>query len=925
VDFRVLGPVEVVAEETSGVPGGPIPRAILAVLLVADGPVDRDRLIDELWGADPPRTAVNALHVHLTALRRLCGERLRTTTAGYLFVPAADDSIDLVDFGSALREATLHGLRTAAGMWRGTPFGGARPTPSLEAEASRLADLHADALHRLGLAALETGDEAGALAELVPAVALYPTDEHLVATLMLAQHRMGRSPDALRTYRALERAVDSELGMPPGPEVSSLARAIERHDPTLSRPASPRLPIAPTRFVGRAEQLAAASDLLGRHRVLTIVGPAGVGKTRLADELIRRSAADYPGGVLPVDLSRFGSELDQGAELDLPAELVAVLELRVEQAAAVPALLAAHAAGRRLLLVLDNCEHLLASCASLIADVLAEAPSVRVLATSRIPLGVPAEQVYALAGLALPSVRAEPVEIAEAEAVQLFATRLAEARSGQALLPGEVLAAGDLCRRLDGLPLALEVAAVRARTMAISEIHARLDAQIDILARRGLASGAHASLQASLDWSVDLLPERLRRMYARLSVFEGPAEADTMATVVGSPDDALATVIDDVAELADQSLLTVDLSTVPTRYRMLAVIRLHAHRLLQSLGEQDSLQDRHTAMVVELAARAAEPLSTYDPAWLRRINTRHDDIRAAVDRLVLVDPESALRICTQVWWYWLTGSRSAEGLSRLEECLRRADGAGWRLMTTGHRAAGALARQMGELTSAQRHIEAALDLAQRAGDEQAIATCLGSLAITLTALGDLDSAASRADQAIAIHRRTGNHRAVANGLNNLAVIERGRKQLELADELLAAAEEAAVAAGAKRLLAAIWTNQATVARRQGRFADGRLLAEDALRSYTELEYVDGQLDGVEGVALALIGLGDFAAGLTVLEVSGRERDACATYSFVPDEMSERDAAENLARKTLGSAESRLCRERARGLGFAELVARLLGS
>ncbi len=155
-------------------------------------------------------------------------------------------------------------------------------------------------------------------------------------------------------------------------------------------------------------------------------------------------------------------------------------------------------------------------------------------------------------------------------------------------------------------------------------------------------------------------------------------------------------------------------------------------------------------------------------------------------------------------------------------------------------------------------------------------------------------------------------------------IERGREQLELADELLTEAEEAAVAAGTQRLLAAIWTNRATVARRQGRFADGRLLAEEALRSYTELEYVDGQLDGVEGVAVALTGLGDLAAGLMFLEVSGRERDATATYTFVPDEVAERDAAEKLARETLGSAESRACRELARELGFDELVTQLLG-
>jgi len=179
VDFRVLGPVEVVAEETRGVPGGAIPRAILALLLVAGAPVGRDRLIDELWGMDPPKTAVNALHVHLSALRRLCGDRLRTTPAGYLLEPTADDSIDLVDFESALRAGTLHGLRSAVAMWRGSPFSCARPTPSLEAEAIRLTGLHADALHRLGLAALEAGEEAEAVAELASAVVLYPTDEYL--------------------------------------------------------------------------------------------------------------------------------------------------------------------------------------------------------------------------------------------------------------------------------------------------------------------------------------------------------------------------------------------------------------------------------------------------------------------------------------------------------------------------------------------------------------------------------------------------------------------------------------------------------------------------------------------------------------------------------------------------------------------------
>ncbi len=917
----MLGPVEVVDGDLAGAVGGPIPRAILALLVTRPDPLGRDRLMDELWGAEPPRTAVNALHVHLSTVRRLLGDRLRTTAAGYMLALGPDDTVDLAEFDAGLREATLHGFRTAAGLWRGTPFAGARPTPSLDAEAVRLADRHAEALHGIGLAALEAGDDAAAVTELTPAVATYPTHERLTATLMLALHRAGRSADAVRCFAALRSALARELGVEPGPEVTSLVRAIERDDPTLARPAESRLPVAPTRFVGREQQLAETSDLLGRHRVLTVVGPAGIGKTRLADELIRRCAADYPGGVVPVDLSRFAPELD------LRAELAAVLDLRVEQAAAVPALLAAHAAGRRLLLVLDNCEHLLASCGLLVRDIAAEAPTVRVLATSRIPLGVPGEQVYVLGGLGLPSVRAEPAEIVEAEAVRLFATRLAEARSGQGLRPAEALAAGELCRRLDGLPLALELAAVRARTMAITDLHARLDAQIDVLSRRGPMAGSHASLQASLDWSVELLPERLRRLYARLSVFEGAVDAETIASVVASlgdrPDASVDDVITDVAELADNSLLAVDLSTVPTRYRMLAVIRLHAHRLLVEDGEEDAVRARHTGMVLALAAAAAEPLATYDPAWLRRINAFHDDIRTAIDRLVRADPVAALQVCTQVWWYWLTGSRSAEGLSRLGECLGRAADADWRLRMTGHRAAGALARQMGDLELARRQIEAALGLAEEAADDAAIATCLGSLAITLTALGDLDGAAAQAGRAIAIHRSAGNLRAAANGLNNLAVIERGRDRLEQADALLAEADEIAAAVGAQRLSAAVWTNRATIARRQGRHADGHRLALTALRGYTELGYLDGQLDGAEAVALALIGLGEPAEGLTVLEVCGRERDASATYAFVPDEVAERDAAELAARDALGPAASRECRDRAREIGFAELVARLL--
>ena len=480
--FRILGSLEVVDDGIAVRLGGPRQRALLAALLVeADHLVSRDRLIDELWGDEPPATAENALQAQVTALRRLLPGRIATDGTAYR-LSAHPDEIDARRFELAVARA--HGLMerhpalaaaqlaSALEEWRGPALDGATGRIA-GAEGTRLDMLRRTALVDRADVCLALGENETVVAELTGEVAGDPTDERLAGRLMLAQYRTSGPGDAVATFERVRAAIEIDLGISPDAGLLDLRQAIERHDPTLAGPTA-GLPVAATPFIGRERDLRGALDALGTSRLLSLVGPGGSGKSRLSIELARAVAAGRQAEVHVVALATLPAG---GSVTRLVADRIDVRERRGEPL--VDAILG-HLRSRRCLLLLDNCEHVLPMVASLCDVLLAGAPGLRILVTSREPLGMPGEVTWPVSGMDLPAPTATVDEILATDSIRLLADRAAAARPGFEWSGPAIASAVALCRRLDGLPLAIELAAARLRSLSLADIVEQLEVRMDL-------------------------------------------------------------------------------------------------------------------------------------------------------------------------------------------------------------------------------------------------------------------------------------------------------------------------------------------------------------------------------------------------------------------------------------------------------------
>ena len=503
MEIRLLGDLEVVADGVAGTLPGSGERAVLALLAMQAGrTVSADRLVDELWGERLPANPANALQTRVSKLRRQLGAlgadgaAVVTAAPGYR-LELDRDRVDALRFERLVAEARAAGdadrYAEALALWRGPAL--ADLGDWAEAEAARLEDLRLTALQERIELDLLAGRHLDVVPELEALVAANPLRERLSAQLMLALYRSGRQADALAVYRRLREELDTRLGLDPSPELRELEAAILRQDPSLGAPpAEParrkelgNLPARVDTLVGRDADVGEVAALAGTARLVTVTGPGGAGKTTLALEAARRLADGFDDGAWFIDLS--GASADD----DVAAVVAGTLGLSPgDSAGSRAAFLAGQLRDDRRLLVLDNCEHVVDAAAALADRLLAGCPRVRVLATSREALAVAGEVQYALAPLSLP------------DAVELFTRRArAVARDFQAPAP-EV---AEVCARLDGMPLAIELAAARVRTLSVAEITARLSDRFKLLVGRSRTAAArHQTLRATVDWSYQLLP-----------------------------------------------------------------------------------------------------------------------------------------------------------------------------------------------------------------------------------------------------------------------------------------------------------------------------------------------------------------------------------------------------------------------------------
>ncbi|MEV8535215.1 BTAD domain-containing putative transcriptional regulator [Streptomyces sp. NPDC051211] len=685
--FGVLGPLEVWTADGQRVRVRETRiRTLLTALLVRRGQVvSVDRLIDDLWGDAPPASDVRTLRSKVSLLRRIledaeqgCRDLVVSRPPGYL-LRVDGDAVDSGRFEALLiRAQTLTadprakaGLLTEAlALWRGSSaFADCADEQFVQAEARRLEEQRLVALAELAEARLELGEHGLLAAELGELVAAYPLHEGLRSAHVRALYRSGRQDAALASLGELRDRLRDDLGLDPGRELAELHRAIVRQDAALAPDRVPaqqlrgNLPAPLTGLIGRAEEVRRIGGLLESERLVTLTGIGGVGKTRLALEVAARRAEDLPDGAWLVELAaaRTGADIQEA--------VAAVLELRDDVHAAARSLadrLTEAVAGRRMLLVLDNCEHVVEPVAELAARLLRAAPELRILATSQEPLAVTGEHSWPIPPLDLPEPGAGRPE--ESNAVRLFVSRAAAAVPGFVLEPDNAEAVAAICRRLDGIPLALEMAAARVRVMHVGDLADRLDDRFRVLAAdlRGVPA-RQRTLRAVIDWSWGLLTETEQVVLRRLAV---PADGCTLqaAEAVCAGEGVRGEdVLGLLGRLVDRSLVVHH----DGRYRLLESVAAYCLERLVESGDEQRVRDRHLTCYVEFAEQADPRLRGHrQRLWLERMDAEAANLRAALAYAVRSDSaDTALRLANATAWFWFLRGRFAEARRSLDLAL----------------------------------------------------------------------------------------------------------------------------------------------------------------------------------------------------------------------------------------------------------------
>jgi predicted ATPase/DNA-binding SARP family transcriptional activator len=716
VRIGILGPLEVRDADGQLLPvGGARLRSLLIRLAIVDGQaVPVDRLAADLWPRDAPADAANAVQALVSRLRAVAGKDIvEHGPAGYrLTIPPGEvDAPAFEQLVEAARARLGHGdhaaaadlLAEALGRWRGPALADVADAPFAAPTIARLSELRLSAAEDRIDADLALGRGAGLVPEVEQLATEYPLRERLRGQLMRALYAAGRQADALAVFEDTRRTLADALGVDPSPALAAIHLAILRAElpagpppatgpprAPAARPDSPapaplaaragrphNLPAQLTSFVGRDDELErVARRLLDEARLVTLTGPGGAGKTRLSVEVGARVADQAPDGVWFVPLApvRDAFDVPQAVLTALgvwPADPVEAARLAaMEPLDRLGEVLAA----RSVVLVLDNCEHVLDAVASLAGRVLADAPGVRILATSREPLGLTGETLCPVPSLPLPAEDATPDQAAASPAVRLFADRAAAVRPGFRVDDVSAGPVAAICRALDGIPLAIELAAARVRALTPQQVAERLDDRFALLSVGTRAAlPRHQTLRAIVDWSWDLLDDTERAVLRRLSVFSGGAtpEAAEHVCAPGAAAADRATVVEVIASLVDKSLVTAA-GDGHVRYGLLETVRVYAADRLAESGEADLVSAAHADYFLDLAERAEPQLRSRDQlAWLDRLSAEHDNLSAALRNVIAAgNADRALRFFRSLAWFWILRDYDVEAREWSAEVLR---------------------------------------------------------------------------------------------------------------------------------------------------------------------------------------------------------------------------------------------------------------
>ncbi|GAA3298894.1 winged helix-turn-helix domain-containing protein [Dactylosporangium vinaceum] len=671
MQIGILGPFEVrtAGGDRADVPGARLRGLLVALALNPGHVVSKATLVDWIWDEQPPADATNALQRLVSRLRKALPDgAIEGQTDGYrLMVPA--DAVDAVRF-----ERLLQAGRTgeALALWRGSALEdvGLQGSAAFDAAATRLDGLRLTAREQQFEADIERGRGAELVAELQDLVAAHPLRERLVAALMRALVAAGRNSDALMVYQHTRESLADALGVDPSAELSALHTALLRGEVGRGGDEDRRTNLRAelTSFVGREAEVAAVRALVAGHRLTTLTGPGGAGKTRLATETARAMLGEggLPDGAWLIELAAVvaGGDVAPAAlsGLGLRDELLGA----ASNADPVDRLVTA-IRDREALLILDNCEHVIEQAAAFAHRLLGECRRLRILATSREPLGITGEALWLVEPLAAPGAEASTKAMEHAPAVQLLRDRASAVRSDLMADVHTLATMARICRALDGMPLAIELAAARLRTLTVEQLANRLDDRFRLLTGGSrTALPRHRTLRAMVDWSWELLSDAERAVLRRLSVFASGASLEAAERVCAGGDVEPEDVIELLTALAEKSLLRTAGEGAP-RYRMLGTIKEYAAQRLAEAAETAATAKAHLVYFTELAEAAEPHLRRAEQLeWLAVYKAEHDEIGAALrGALAAGDGPAAMRLAAGAGWYWWLAGYKAEGLELL--------------------------------------------------------------------------------------------------------------------------------------------------------------------------------------------------------------------------------------------------------------------
>jgi len=868
-------------------------QALLAYLAVeADRAQDREKLAGLLWPDQPENAARVNLRTSLHRMRQAIHDTdkspfLLLTREAVQFNLESDHWLDVHTFLTLIKACAEHHhvhietcrpcqerLAQAVGYYQGDFLAGFTLSDSVAFDEWALVKREMlrrqalDALVSLAACHERRGEYESARRHALRQIEIEPWRELAYRQLMRALALDGQRSEALAQYDKCCRVLAQELGVEPEAETVALVVQIRTGElvPVRELPAN-NLPVSLTSFIGREQEKAAVKRLLATTHLLTLTGPGGVGKTRLALQVAADVSGDFTDGVWFVELA----SLAQPALV--PQAAATVLNMCEEAQRPLLETLSDCLAGKELLLVLDNCEHLIEACAQLADKLLRVAPNLHIIATSREALHITGERVYQVPSLPVPhasrSQQMAVSDLVQYESVRLFIDRAVSVKSNVALTDANAPAVAQICDRLEGIPLAIELAAARVNVLPVEQIAARLDDRFRLLTGGSrIALPRQQTLRALIDWSYDLLSPAEQALFGRLSVFRGGCTLEAMESVCACPLVPSSDVLNVLTQLVEKSLVRLDERHGEPRYVMLETMRQYAQDRLEASNEAETARRLHCDYFLRLAQDAgAQWAGAAQQEWLARLELEHDNLRMALEWSLSNEPILGLRLAGALGQFWDVRGYFTEGRETLECALAGGSASPKALQAQALRWAGRLAGRQGDYQRAQELQNQGLEMCRELGDQAGIAHSLDSLGQLARLQSDYGTAWRCYRESLSIHRELGDKRGMATSLNSLGQLACAQDDYAMAQSLYEESLAFSREIEDKRGSASSLNGLGVIAWARGDYAAAQCLQEEAIATQRQIGDRQSLAYSLNNLGQVAYAQGDDAAAQRLYEES----------------------------------------------------------